>query len=489
MKDIYLPKKIKAAVFAAALIAMVPFMVITCGFEGADAAAVGIAFGLIYAVAAAILILSRSTDRISSFLFALFALSALVYIRVMLLYYRSGDYNNFLVHWVGDMRGMSAAEAMRTPIGDYNMPYMYLLLFISRMPCDDIILIKAFSCLFDVLLAWAVMLTVGHLTGSKTKSLVSFFALLALPTVTLNGAMWGQCDAIYAFFCVLTFYLLLKKRGSLAMLALSAAFSVKLQTVFIFPAVICCLFTKKLRFRDLVWFPAGFAAASLPALIAGRSFADTFMIYINQTQNYASLDMNCPTVFRFVYNVEFDNFNAVGIMLGGLAALTVVYAGWRLRRRTDGITMLKLFCLSAISVVYFLPRMHERYYFLADVFTLMLVFAEFKLWYVPAATVLSSFVAYAYYLFGGVTLIDYRWLSLGLLAVQGALLYNLCRTDGGVESRRVRAGTERLIGAGDESYACAENGADAESSADTETGIATERGADAKAESRASFKN
>lgn len=427
MRDILLSKRFRLISSLTAAVLMVPFIMLTCGLGGANAVAAGVAFGLIYAAALLIPVLSRSESRASDFIFTLLAVSALIYIRVMLLYYRSGDYNSFLVNWVEEMRGMSLTEAMRANIGDYNMPYMYVLFIISRIPCSDLILIKAFSCLFDVLLAGVAMLIVRHLTASETKGRIAYIAMLALPTAALNGAMWGQCDSVYAFFCVAAFYLLLKKRGSLAVLSVAVAFSFKLQTVFIFPALVLCLLCGRLKPRALLWFPVGVAAMSLPALLCGRGLADTFMIYIRQTQSYPSLDMNCPTVFRLVYNVEFDSFNMIGIMLGGLAAVTVLYVGWRLRDRLDGSRLLALFCLSAVALVYFLPRMHERYYFLADVFSLMLVLVNRKYWYAPTVIILSSFTAYAYYLFGGVTLIDYVWLSLTLLAVISRLTFDIIR--------------------------------------------------------------
>lgn len=55
-------------------------------------------------------------------------------LRISLFDYISGDYTSFLSHWVSSMRGMGAGAALSTPIGDYNMPYLYLLLLISRRP-------------------------------------------------------------------------------------------------------------------------------------------------------------------------------------------------------------------------------------------------------------------------------------------------------------------------------------------------------------------
>jgi hypothetical protein len=162
----------------------------------------------------------------------------------------------------------------------------------------------------------------------KKAALISFVAALALPTVILNGSMWAQCDSIYGFFVVMCFYYILERKGGRAISMFALAFSFKLQAIFVLPAIIVSIFSGHLKPKKFVWLPIGFLATCLPALIFGRSFANTFMVYINQTQSYEHLDMNCPTVWRLVSNVSFDNFNAAGVMLGGLAAITIIYLGF-----------------------------------------------------------------------------------------------------------------------------------------------------------------
>ena len=39
-----------------------------------------------------------------------------------------------------------------------------------------------------------------------------FAAILLLPTVVLNSAFWGQCDAIYTFFIIVTLVCLYKRK-------------------------------------------------------------------------------------------------------------------------------------------------------------------------------------------------------------------------------------------------------------------------------------
>ena len=59
--------------------------------------------------------------------------------------------------------------------------------------------------------------------------------MLLLPTVVLNGAMWGQADSTYAALCVAGLYHLLCRRPVRAGVYFGLALAFKLQTVFASP--------------------------------------------------------------------------------------------------------------------------------------------------------------------------------------------------------------------------------------------------------------
>ena len=81
-----------------------------------------------------------------------------------------------------------------------------MLALISGSSLPDLHLIKLFSILFDVLLAWSVMQLVGLFRRNAAWKLAAFFLVLFWPTVVLNGALWGQCDSVYAALAVLSVY-------------------------------------------------------------------------------------------------------------------------------------------------------------------------------------------------------------------------------------------------------------------------------------------
>ena len=75
-----------------------------------------------------------------------------------------------------------------------------------------------------------------------------------------------------------------------------------------------------------------------------------------------------------------------------------VYWSWRSIRRLDvpTITLLALVCLTLVP--FFLPNMRERYYYLADILSLILAFMLPALWYLPVLFQVLSMLSYSMFL-------------------------------------------------------------------------------------------
>ena len=82
--------------------------------------------------------------------------AAALLVRAVCFDYVSSDYENFISVWMEFFRLNGGFRAIAQDIGDYNVPYLYMLAGISYLKIPDLYLIKWFSVLFDVLLAWAV---------------------------------------------------------------------------------------------------------------------------------------------------------------------------------------------------------------------------------------------------------------------------------------------------------------------------------------------
>ena len=210
---------------------------------------------------------------------------------------QSDDYTTFLAPWTQFFRDNGGFKALAFFPGNYNPPYMYFLAAFSYFGISELYLIKLLSVLFDVLLAYGCMKLLSLYTGSKAKQLGVFLAVLYLPTVVTNGAYWAQCDSIYAFFGIFALYLGLSEKGVGAMISLAACLAFKLQAVFIIPAFFVLLLAKKLRWTQLLVFPAAYIVFMLPAVIAGAPLGDTLTLYFSQAGTVGdAMNYNAPSL-------------------------------------------------------------------------------------------------------------------------------------------------------------------------------------------------
>lgn len=331
----------------------------------------------------------------------------------------SGDYNNFLSVWLSKMRALSGTAPITTPIGDYNMPYLYFLYAVSRAELYDLYLIKLLSVIFDFVLAMGVCALTNHFCKSETISLVSFLLSLFVPTVFLNSAMWGQCDGIYAALLIWALYFALtdKPRTSVVFFALS--FSFKMQAIFMLPVIIFLVLRNKIRIRHLAAFPLTFVLTLLPAILCGRSIYDSFSIYIDQTSSYPELTLNCPTLWALFPENGFNTFGTAALFLAGAGVLVFCIYLYQNRQKLSDALLFDAAYLFTLIIPFLLPRMHERYFYLAEILAVVYILLHRNRLYAPLIVVFTGFSCYCAYLFG------YRIFSLSELALLngGSILY------------------------------------------------------------------
>ncbi len=406
-------------IMAAVVVVSGDGLFLTCIIEGA-------VIGGLLCFAAIIPIITEKDTPLLYMAVAAVAAAAFVYIRVCMFYYQSGDYNSFLVHWVNEMRELSLPRAMQADIGDYNMPYLYVLFLISRTKLNDLYLIKAVSCLFDILAAFFVMKIAGHFRQSPVVRVGAYLVTLAVPTVWLNSAFWGQCDVMFAALCLGMAWAVLKGKSSMAAIMWALAFAFKLQAIFALPLLLAALFAKRIKWHALLWILPVFFATLLPAMVCGRGFVDCVNIYFQQADQYPQMHLNIPSVWVLLGHVEFEPFNSAAIFLTGGAITLFLGLCWHWRKKLNDEALITVFYIGALMLPFLLPRMHDRYYYLADLASVVLFFVNFKRWYVPIVTVLSSYAAYRYFLMGGEYLFDLRYFAVALLILLAYLIKDFC---------------------------------------------------------------
>lgn len=358
--------------------------------------------GLVFLGVLAFLILwaeSVLKNRTMFFVSAALVLIAML-LRAMCMPHETADYQNFLAHWVDFFRTHGGWRALNTGIGNYNVPYLYFLALFSYSEIPDLYLIKWLSVFFDVMLAWAVMRLCSLYCRKYETVLASFFVTLFLPTVVLNGAYWGQCDSIYAAFALWSVYFALSDRPIASVCFIALSFAFKLQAVFLMPVFLIFLFARKVKWWHLAFFPVTYLIVVLPAVLLGRPFKDTILLYFNQTGSVGSgLNYNSSSVFAFVRgDVNAELLSKLGILFAFLILILIFIYSYLRRRSLDRRALLTVSLLIAVAVPYFLPHMHDRYFFIADVLSVAFAFACPHLSFVPVAVSFASLLGYHAYL-------------------------------------------------------------------------------------------
>lgn len=380
-------------------------------------------FGAMYGGAMGIcLLVKRKWDWVRFAYLAALMMVALL-IRVAVFNQVTADYTNFLQLWMDTFRKYGT-KALAMEVGDYNLPYQYILLLISKLPLNAMYMIKCVSILFDFALAILMMCMVERFLDRK-YGLVALTTMLMVPTFWFNGAFWAQCDALYCFFVLACLYAMLADRPVLSVALLTVAFSFKIQTVFFFPLVLLALWGKKYKLRHALVFPAVYLVMMIPALACGRSLISALTIYVRQAVQYnARLTNNAANIYQFMPFGELSNQPAytsilkfipgvdatqtnewytpdtIRYLLGalvpyaGMLVLCLVFYLYNRRKRIGMDHVWKLSLAFTLLLPTVLPRMHERYFALAEVFSVLYAIRYPKKWYIPVMVIFASFESY-----------------------------------------------------------------------------------------------
>ena len=404
-------------------------------------------FAVVYAgVMSAFVLHEKPETRVLLFIGVFTAVTMIA--RVSMLDFETADYRSFLSGWLDAFR-TGGMKQLAEGVGDYNLIYQYFLLIITKVP-----LFELYSVAFDYALAFVMMLAAGRFGGEKAK-LPVFLTTMILPTVLVDGACWGQCDSVYVFFVVLCLYMLSTDRPVRSAAALAVAFAFKLQTIFFFPVVLLGLIHKRYKLRHAAVFFAAYVATMIPALIAGKPFMEAVSVYASQSmgQYYDRLTYGAPNLYMFFPMMEFsvgqpfkwmrylpgidaqarnpyinpdlfpDLQHAALYACVILTLIVVIYWLMHWKEITPDM-MLDLAVFFAIFLPLVMPKMHERYFFMADLLSVLYAAKYARRRYLPLLVVGASMTSYCSYLMRQVP-IDQRVSALMMLAALAVVSHDL----------------------------------------------------------------
>jgi Gpi18-like mannosyltransferase len=423
-------------------------------------------------------------------------------LRVSLYHIQTSDYTFFVSQWYDYIQTHNGFAALRYEFANYNVPYLYLIAILTYLPIPKLIALKSLSVAFDLLLGLFTYLIIALKYPRSYAAIIGALVVLFAPTIFINSAAWGQCDAIYTAFCLGSLYFLLKDKPAWACVFFGLAFAFKLQAIFFAPIFLVVLLRKKMPLQHLVLVPVVFILLLLPALIAGRDAGSLLNIYGEQIttggvgggvtntfnggggrfdggnrqgpppnngapagpnnggqrafngnngglrgfngggrsngggprggmngDNFSSsaLTYNAASFYQWFPNNLPGFWKWIGIALAGLSVGGVALLVWRSNQPLTKAILLKIALTFVLVIPFFLPEMHERYFYLADVLSIIYAFYFPRYFYVPMIMQASSLIAYAPYMLNA-HVINLGYASFGVLLLSIIVVADLVMT-------------------------------------------------------------
>ena len=358
------------------------------------------------------------------------ALGLSIAVRISLMEFKSLDYYASLKPWYNAIMAAGFA-AFATGFSTYNPPYLYLLYLVARFLPDlpVVVAVKLPPVVADFICAYLVFLIVREAAGQRLVfSLLAGFGVLFAPSVILNSSFWGQADSLYTVGILACVYFLILRRPGVAMLCFGIALAFKLQAIFLAPVLLALLLRGNLPWRTMLLVPLMLFLAILPSWLAGRPLGQLLGVYVYQASQFEFITMNAPSIYAFLPNTKqvFNLLYVPGILMGAAAAFTWFILLFKAPRPIEGRLLLAVTLVSLLAVPLFLPKMHERYFFPADILAIALAFLYPRLYYVPILVLGVSFLSYQPFLFER-DFVPLDVLALVLVSTAAMLSYHALR--------------------------------------------------------------
>ncbi len=278
--------------------------------------------------------------------------------------------------WLGHIVAVGPVAAFAHPFGNYTPPYGYLLAAVSPLaavlPGTLVIKLLSFGCtLLLTASVWRLLKAMDVAHATRWAMIVP-----VLPSVMISGAILGQCDALYVAPCVMAVAAAIERRHRNMFAWCGLAFAIKAQALFGAPFVLAIVIARQVPVRHWLYAPAAFAAALAPAALCGWPVADLLTIYLRQSQWFDDIARNAPNIWMFAQLAGITT-PLVGLATAAALGAAACYAAQigATARSFSKPMLLRAALLAPLIVAGLLPKMHDRYFFMADILSLALAIA------------------------------------------------------------------------------------------------------------------
>ena len=273
---------------------------------------------------------------------------------------------------------------------NYAPAYMYLIAFSTLLPVKSLWAIK-FMALPVVPLAGYFMARIVSITArDDLKTWLAYTLTLLAPTILINASYWGQADIFYGTASLACLSFLIRKRPYAAMIACGVAIAFKAQAVFLGPFLLLLLIKKQIPWKSVFIPPLIFLLSGLPVFLLGKPIYDILFVYFKQASTFQLLCMNCSSLWALFPGANYDVWVLAGFALTIVVIVVYLIVAYFNVNVENPAHLLLAATLSVILMPFFLPKMLDRYFYLAELFSIGLVFVNWRYLVIPVLLQVSA---------------------------------------------------------------------------------------------------
>ena len=155
----------------------------------------------------------------------------------------------------------------------------------------------------------------------------------------------------------------------------------------------------KIKLWYFLLVPIVYSVLCLPVVILGRQWSEVWSIYIAQAGTYQILSTNAPNPYFHIPNQYFDSVSKPGLIFASVCMFTwiVLTVNQEVKFNKERIVLAALVAVALAP--YLLPKMHDRYFYPADLISFIVAFYLPRLWFLPILFQISSGLVYYRVLF------------------------------------------------------------------------------------------
>lgn len=242
-------------------------------------------------------------------------------------------------------------------------------------------IVKLVPNLFDMAIGIVIYFFVRKQLSFK-MSLITVALYVFNPAIVFNAAVWGQYDAIYTFFLLISLLLAIKSKPEFSAVTFALAILTKAQGIALLPLVVFLILKQngvKRFLTSVLAFTATIFLVILP-MDWGSGNPVTFLskLYFGIYGHYTYTSSNAFNLWGlFGFAITDENFFILGwALFGALSLFTLYVLNKHFKLSNEMPTLFAAFMLF-FGFFMLLTRMHERYMFPAiSILVLMFPFVK-----------------------------------------------------------------------------------------------------------------